>query len=112
MANFNETTPDRNDGPSLTMTPLRDSLADFIVHLRAEGRALQGDGFGYIGKLKSTYKKTCKQMEELLEMIDNAAKEVLDTAPTVAVDLEIGNEDCMGSLPNCQCRKIFDNIKK
>ena len=90
----------------------RDSLADFIVLLRADGRALQGDGFSYIGKLKSTYKKTCKQIEELLEMIDNAAKEALDMAPASAVDLEIGNEDCMGSLPNCQCRKVFDNIKK
>ena len=88
----------------------RNELADFIVRLRADGRALQGDGFGYIGKLKSTYKKTCKQMEELAEMIDAAPKEILDTASATAVDLEIGNLDC--NLPDCQCRKVFDSIKK
>jgi hypothetical protein len=48
----------------------RNEIAELIVKLRADGKALDGDGFGYIGSLKGVYKKVVRNLEELLKMLD------------------------------------------
>lgn len=81
------------------------ALAD---RLRAEGRALSGDGFGHVGYLKSAYKKASKQLEEFA-----AALEVI---PPEGEELEITNCNlkCMGvgidNVPGCDCREIFEKV--
>lgn len=78
--------------------------------LRAEGRALEGDGFGHTGYLKSGYKKVAKQLEEFALLLEMRVPEPDgEAAPYVEL-----NPDCCGpagqNLPNCECRVICEKV--
>ena len=94
----------------------------FIQQLREEGRALQGDGFGYIGNLKAAYKKACKALDELNDMIKNRPVEEPCGCPPqlpcevcAAPQQQNQNPDCLGqgadNLPHCRCRIVFLNSR-
>lgn len=92
------------------MTMDRNEIADIIVRLRADGKALEGDGFGHVGHLKGAYKKVVRHLEEFLE--------ILDSKPLPEVKIEVRQDqpspDCFGenehNVPGCECRRIFEQV--
>ena len=86
---------------------LQVDLLMLAADLREFGKALEGDGFGYVGTLKSACKKTCKQLEEMSDLIEKA--------PNEPVVLTEQNPRCLGrgadNLPTCACRAIFESWK-
>lgn len=84
-------------------------IADLIGRFRAEGKALQGDGFGYIGNVKGQIKRVCVQLEELHRLLTT---EIAPVEPKVVSN----NPDCFGeygeNVLDCNCRIVFSNIHK
>jgi hypothetical protein len=80
----------------------------FAAQLRAEGRALAGDGFGRVGSLKGGFKKTSKQLDDLADELEAPPPEKEPAAPAAA------NPACMGqgaeNAPGCGCREIFESL--
>ena len=81
-------------------------IEDFVAQLRADGKALEGDGFGNVGHLKGAYKRVCRQLEEFVEQVKKAP------IPEERVVMD-RNPDCFGATDNvvgCECRKIFESL--
>jgi hypothetical protein len=82
-----------------------------VTVLRARRNKLKGgDGFTHAGTLIGAYKRTISRMEELIALVEGAPEE----EPTQGE--RTPNADCYGeygqSVPGCQCRKIFAQIKR
>jgi hypothetical protein len=89
------------------LTP--EEIGDLIVRLRAEGKALEGDGFSHVGNVKGAVKRACVQLESLQLLLANPPTEekakVVESAP---------NPNCYGTnehnIPTCECRRIFESF--
>jgi hypothetical protein len=83
-------------------------IRGLVDRLRSEGRALEGDGFGRVGYLKSGYKKVAKQLEEFALLLEMPEPEEVKERKGE----RLANPDCYGeygeNVPDCQCRKIFE----
>jgi len=90
------------------LTP--EEIGDLIAHLRAEGKALEGDGFSHVGNVKGAVKRACVQLESLQLLLANPPVEekANDKGPQYA------NEGCYGeygfNVPGCECRRIFESF--
>ena len=88
------------------LTP--EEIGDLIVRLRAEGKALEGDGFSHVGNVKGAVKRACVQLEALQILLENAPAE------EKAKVEERANPACYGindhNVPHCECKRIFESF--
>src|SRR5271155_3225043 len=88
------------------LTP--EEIGDLIVRLRAEAKALKGDGFSHVGNVKGAVKRACVQLESLQLLLENTPIE-----EKVKVE-ERSNPACYGlgehNVPDCGCKVIFETI--
>lgn len=83
------------------------AVGDIIEQLRADRRAVRGDGFGAAGNLIGAYKRTLQALEMLQVALDGYKPE--------EVDIEWRpNPDCFGiggdSVSACECLRIFESL--
>lgn len=80
----------------------------FAAALRAEGRALEGDGFGHVGALKGAFKKASKQLDDLAGELE--AQPAVEVPPMAVED----NQACLGrgadNVLGCGCRAAFESL--
>lgn len=88
------------------LTP--EEIGDLIVRLRAEGKALEGDGFSHVGNVKGAVKRACQQLETLQLLLENTPTEEKSKVE------ERANPACYGTnehnIPTCECRRIFESF--
>lgn len=89
------------------LTP--EDIGDLIVRLRAEGRALEGDGFSHVGNVKGAVKRVCVQLESLQVLLATPPPAEEQTAKGE----QYANPGCYGqyadNVPTCECRVVFEN---
>jgi len=90
------------------LTP--EEIGDLIVRLRAEGKALEGDGFSHVGNVKGAVKRACVQLETLQLLLANPPIE--EKAKELGV--QYANPNCYGTydqnVSGCECRRIFESF--
>jgi hypothetical protein len=90
------------------LTP--EEIGDLIVRLRAEGKALEGDGFSHVGNVKGAVKRACVQLEALQLLLENTPAE----EKTKAKVEDRPNPACYGTnehnIPTCECKRIFESF--
>src|SRR5277367_2387978 len=91
------------------LTP--EEIGDLIARLRAEGKALEGDGFSHVGNVKGAVKRACVQLESLQLLLANPPVE--EKAKEEKGE-QYTNPDCYGeygfNVPNCTCRRVFESF--
>jgi hypothetical protein len=91
------------------LTP--EEIGDLIVRLRAEGKALEGDGFSHVGNVKGAVKRACVQLESLQLLLANPPAE--EKAKGEKGE-QYANPACYGeygfNVPGCECRRVFESF--
>ncbi len=92
------------------LTP--EEIGDLIAHLRAEGKALQGDGFSHVGNVKGAVKRAVAQLETLQLLLANPPAE--KDAKDEGKGEQYANPACYGeygfNVPGCECRRVFESF--
>lgn len=91
------------------LTP--EEIGDLIVRLRAEGKALEGDGFSHVGNVKGAVKRVCVQLESLQLLLASPPAE--EKAKETKGE-QYANPACYGeygqNVPGCECKRVFESL--